>query len=91
MSGREGSDTRRLHVDSFKRFTPQQRAAWIDQEREDERLGRTFLQEAEERLSQRSKIGREQERSIVFEWLARSTLDAMASLRTPRLGRRGRP
>ena len=68
---REGSDIRRLHVDSFRRFTPAQRAAWIDQGREDERRTRAFLREAEERLSQRSKIGREQEQPIVFEWLAR--------------------
>jgi hypothetical protein len=71
MSEREGSDTRCLHVDSFQRFTPEQRAAWIGLEREDERRRRAFLREAEERLSQRSKIGREHERSIVFEWLAR--------------------
>jgi hypothetical protein len=70
MSGREGSDTRRLHVDAFQRFTPRQRAAWIEQEREDERLRGVFRREPEQ-LSQRSKIGRKQERSIVSGWLAR--------------------
>jgi hypothetical protein len=37
--------------DSFERFTPEQRAAWIDQEREHERWRRAFLREAEARLS----------------------------------------
>jgi hypothetical protein len=71
MSEQEGSDTQCLHVDSFQRFTPEQRAAWIDLEREDERRRRAFLREAEQSLSQRPKIGCEQERSMVFEWLAR--------------------
>jgi hypothetical protein len=63
VSEREGSDVRSLYVDSFQRFTPQQRTAWIGQEREDEhRIA--FLQKAEERLSQ-------QRRSIVFGRLAR--------------------
>jgi hypothetical protein len=71
MGEREGSDARRLDADSFQRFTPEQRAAWIGQEREEERHRRAFLREAEERLSQRSKVGREQERPAVFEFLAR--------------------
>jgi hypothetical protein len=71
MSERQGLDARRWHVDSFQRFTPEQRAAWIGQEREEERHRRAFLREAEARLGRRSKIGREHERSIVFEWLAR--------------------
>jgi hypothetical protein len=71
MTEREGSDARCLHVDSFRRFTPEQRAAWIEQERDDERRRRAFLREAEARLRQRSKTGRDHERSIVFEWLAR--------------------
>jgi hypothetical protein len=54
-------------VDSFERFTPEQRAAWIGQEREHERWRRAFLRESEARLSRRSKIGREHERRIVFE------------------------
>jgi hypothetical protein len=69
MSKREGSDARCLHVDSFQRFTSEQRAAFIDQEPEDERQRRAFLREAEARLSRRSKIGRERERSMVFEMI----------------------
>jgi hypothetical protein len=65
MTEREGSDTRRLSVDPFQRFTPQQRAAWIDQGREDERRTRALVPEAE--ASRRPKIGPERERSILFE------------------------
>jgi hypothetical protein len=65
MTEREGSDTRRLHVDPFQRFTPQQRAAWIAQGRENERRRRALMREAG--ASRRAKIGRERERSILFE------------------------
>jgi hypothetical protein len=54
-------------VDSFERFTPEQRAAWIDQEREHERWRRAFLRESEARLRRRAKMGREHERCVVFE------------------------
>jgi hypothetical protein len=67
MTERGISDTRCAPVDSFQRFTPEQRAAWIDQERDDEHRRRAFVREAEARLSRRSKIGREHERSILFE------------------------
>jgi hypothetical protein len=69
MTERGISNTRCSPVDSFQRFTPKQRAAWIDLEREDERRRRAFVREAEARLSRRSKLGRKHERSILFELL----------------------
>jgi hypothetical protein len=60
------------HVDSFERFTPEQRAAWIDQEREHEQWKRAFLRDSEARLSRRAKIGGEHERCVVFELIGDS-------------------
>jgi hypothetical protein len=54
-------------VDSFERFTPEQRAASIDQEREHERWRRAFLRESEARLRRWAKIAREYERRVVSE------------------------